>query len=449
VLYIIVQAATALILYTGANTSFNGFPYLASFVAADSFLPRQLTKRGHRLAFSNGIIVLTFASIALVAITRARVNSLVPFYAIGVFTGFTMAGLGMARYHSRRRVAGWRPKFAVSMVGGLLSAAVVLIFAISKFTEGAWIVVLLFPILMTALIRLNRHHRAEEAALAVQSPGRPANYARHIVLVFVDTVDLATMEALRYGRNLRPSELRAIHFMIDDMRSERLQHRWGQLEHDISLDVINCPDRRLARAAAELVAEQTQLPRSHVTVLLPRRSYAPLLGRLLHDRTADKIARVVSRLPHAAATIIPFDPQVQLRAAHADDRPAAPPAATRPHGGGDSVTEYLQPSPPPGVTPIGALASQQVVNVEGRVRSTQVRTHAQTPLLACEISDSTGQVTALFYGRREILGIHPGARIRLHGRAMRSNDTDFVIANPSYRLIADQSPSEQPAQGNE
>ena len=107
-LFYAVQAGTAAILFTGGNTSFSGFPFLASFVAEDSFLPRWLTKRGHRLVFSSGIIVLAVVSLALIIAVGANVNSLIPFYAIGVFTGFTMAGFGMARYHRRHRGPGWR-----------------------------------------------------------------------------------------------------------------------------------------------------------------------------------------------------------------------------------------------------------------------------------------------------------------------------------------------------
>ncbi|MGD0705490.1 MAG: APC family permease, partial [Trebonia sp.] len=141
-MYFVVQAATALILFTGGNTSFSGFPYLASFVAADSFLPRWLTKRGHRLALSNGIIVLTVVSLALLVATRAVVNGLIPFYAIGVFTGFTMAGFGMAKYHKRVKERGWRRRRIINTTAAIYTALVVVIFAVVKFTEGAWLIVI-------------------------------------------------------------------------------------------------------------------------------------------------------------------------------------------------------------------------------------------------------------------------------------------------------------------
>ena len=165
VFYFFVQAATALILYTGGNTSFNGFPALASFVAEDSFLPRPLMKRGHRLVFSNGIITLTVLAVALLIITGGSLNALVPFYAIGVFTGFSMAGYGMTKHWLTHRGPGWRSKLVINLSAGILSTIVVAIFAIAKFTEGAWLVVVVFPILVLALMRLNRQYRAEASVL--------------------------------------------------------------------------------------------------------------------------------------------------------------------------------------------------------------------------------------------------------------------------------------------
>src|SRR5581483_9626899 len=141
----------AAILFTGANTSFNGFPALASFVAEDRFLPRQLTKRGHRLVFSNGIITLTALSVALLVVTGGSVNALVPFYAIGVFTGFSMAGYGMSKHHLTHRESGWRRKLAINFSAAVLSTVVVGIFAVAKFTEGAWLVVVVFPLLVFML----------------------------------------------------------------------------------------------------------------------------------------------------------------------------------------------------------------------------------------------------------------------------------------------------------
>jgi amino acid transporter len=318
-LYFLVQASSAAILFTGANTGFNGFPALASFVAEDRFLPRPLTKRGHRLVFSNGIITLTVLAVALLLVTGASVNKLVPFFAIGVFTAFAMAGFGMSRHHYTHRDHGWRRKVLVNMSAGIMSAIVVGIFVVAKFTEGAWLVVVVFPILVYGLIRLNQQYSAEASVLEMSRTERPelARFARLRVFVFVDSVDLAEVEALRYGKGLHADELTAVHFVIDADHADQLRERWQHFEHDTRLRVIDCPDRHLSRAAQELVlAVKQEHPDTKVTVLLPRRTYSAMLGRLLHDRTADKMARAVSRIQGATAIIVPYD--VESRIARVD-----------------------------------------------------------------------------------------------------------------------------------
>lgn len=310
VLYSLVQASTAAILFTGCNTSFNGFPALASFVAEDRFLPRPLTKRGHRLVFSNGIFVLTALALVLLLVTGASVNALVPFFAIGVFTAFAMTGYGMAKHHWTKRGPRWRAKLSVNLSAGVMSTIVVGIFVVAKFTEGAWLIVVVFPVLVLALMRLNQKYR-DEASVLEMSRAEDLVLARHPrlqVLVFVDTIDLAEVEAMRLGYGLHADELTAVHFVIDVEHAMRLKERWDRFEHDTPLWLINCPDRHLSRAAHELVVRVlTDHPDTKVTVLLPRRTYSPLLGRLLHDRTADKMARAVSRIRGATAIIVPYD----------------------------------------------------------------------------------------------------------------------------------------------
>jgi amino acid transporter len=560
-LFLLVQAATALILFTGGNTSFNGFPFLASYVAGDAFLPRWLLKRGHRLVFSNAIIGLTIASIALIIIRGPKVNNLVPLYAIGVFTAFTMAGFGMARYHKRTKEPGWRHKRAINAAAGALSAVVVLVFAVVKFTEGAWLVVILFPILWFAFIRLNREYTMEAEVLE-QVGGRPKapeppNYPRRTVFLLVDSFDLATMAAARYARSLRPTTLRAVHFVIDTDQASQLREEWMRGERDIVLDFVDTPDRRLTKAAAELVSREAAIPGTQVTAVLPRRTYSPLLGRLLHDRTADKIAAAVSQIPHAAATIVPFDVRSRLEVLHerqlererqladrapgarrpdgaagtgapppngqaapaarggqttapsgqtappdgqaaaraaageatgaaapteahgvaaaegAEDLPAAlaapPPSPLRnllrrrrpppPDGQGADSGEgnragkdranagkdranagkdrasYDRPAPPPGVTPIGSLAKPGRATVEGRVRAVEIRPVERNSVLAAEISDATGDLTALFYGRSHIPGIICGSRVRFRG-AVGIRHGRPVMINPAYELLA-------------
>jgi amino acid transporter len=474
ILFFFVQAATALILYTGANTSFNGFPFLASYVAGDAFLPKWLLKRGHRLVFSNAIILLTVVSVALVIVRDANVNSLVPMYAIGVFTAFTMAGFGMARYHLRRRERGWRYRLIINGAAGGLSAIVVLIFAVVKFTEGAWVVVVLFPILVIALIRLNREYAMEAEVLSTitghQPPPLPA-YARRTIFVFVDSFDLATLAGLRYARSLRPTTLRAVHFVIDSAQADLLRQQWMQADRGVPLEFIDTPDRRLVRAAADLVSEEVAVPGTHVTVVLPRRSYSPLLGRFLHDRTADKIAGAVSRIPRSAATIIPFDVSSRVEllqqrqatklaktldtpgAADGDAQAPGEPgagkakAARKAKASGDAEGRYRRPVPSAGAQPIGSLAGPGPAVVEGRVRSMEIRPVEHNSVLACGISDSTGELTALFYGRTRIPGVICGSRVRFHGSVGIKKGQPFMV-NPTYELLGPADPDTGGQSGN-
>jgi amino acid transporter len=444
-MFYVVQAATAFILFTGGNTSFSGFPFLASFVAEDSFLPRWLAKRGHRLVFSNGIIVLTIVSSALLIVFGATVNALVPLYAIGVFTGFAMAGFGMARYHKRVREQGWRRRRIINTVGGIYTALVVVIFAVVKFSEGAWVIVILFPLLVYGLIQVNRRYRMEAEVLE-NIGGRkapdPPNYTRRTVLVLVDEFNLATIAALRYARGLRPTGLRAVHFVIDTDRAKELREAWLRADRGIPLDLVDCPDRRLPRATAELVAEEASEPGTFVTVVLPRRSYPPLLGRLLHDQTADKIARVVSRIPRSAATIIPFDVEARLDVLHerqTGQKVKAPPPEAK-------ILEHERPAARPGVTPIGSVARNGRATVEGRVHTVEIRPVEHSCVLACQVVDATGEITALFYGRTQIPGVEPGTMIQLRGYVGRGGrvgasgvgvkGTGIVMVNPAYELLS-------------
>ena len=455
-LYVLLQVATAAILYTGANTSFNGFPALANFVAEDCFLPNWLTKRGHRLVFSNGIIMLTVLSITLLVATGGTVNALVPFYAIGVFTGFAMAGYGMSKHHLRHKAPGWRRNLVINLSAAVTSTIVVAIFAIAKFTEGAWLVVVVLPLLVCMLIRLNQEYRAEAAILEQFRTNRPelVKYARHRVLAFVNAVDLAVLEALRYGRGLRADELTAVHMMIDAVHADRLRKRWEYYHLETPLRIIDCPDRRLIRAAQELVAAtRDEFPDTNVTALLPRRSYAPLLGRLLHDRTADKIARVVSRIPHAAATIVPYDVQSGIRQAFpraVEDRITGLVERMGERIIRDEqrlINSYELPAPPPTVIPVAGLVAGRRATVEGRVREVdQIHKRGKT-MRTVAIADSSGELRVRFSSPAGA-DIEPGQLVQITGKARRSGNGPVYMSNPRYEILEAPEPGPQEADEN-
>ncbi len=255
----------------------------------------------------------------------------------------------------------------------------------------------------------------------------PPNYSRRVVLLLVDSYDLATIAAIRYARSLRPSALRAVHFSLDSAQADKLRQRWLEAGTRLPLELADCPDRRLAHAAARLAAAEAAPPGTHVTVVLPRRSYPALAGRLLHDHTADRIAHRVSRVPGAVATIIPFDVKHKVKTMHAKGSRAAR---------ADGLRDYERPVPPSGTDPIGSLHQAGRATVQGRLHAAEVR--PVTPhhtVLACEVADSTGEMVVVFYGRTHIAGLEPGGQIRLHGMVGIGDDGRPAMINPAYDLV--------------
>ncbi|HME66275.1 MAG TPA: OB-fold nucleic acid binding domain-containing protein, partial [Streptosporangiaceae bacterium] len=221
--------------------------------------------------------------------------------------------------------------------------------------------------------------------------------------------------------------LRAVHFSLDSARAEKLKRQWLEAGTGVPLELADCPDRRLSHAAARLAAAEAAMPGTHVTVVLPRRSYPVLASRMLHDHTADRIAHVVSRVPSAAATIIPFDVRHKVEALEAKHARAAKT---------DSLRDYEWPVPPPGTDPIGSLHQPGQATVQGRLRAAQVRPVPRNNVLACEVADSTGDLTAVFYGRTQIAGLEPGRRVRLHGMVGIGGDGHPEMINPACEQLA-------------
>jgi hypothetical protein len=442
VLYYSLQAGTTLILILAANTGFADFPRLASFQAGDSFLPRQLTKRGHRLVYSNGILVLSGVAMFLVIVTGAEVTNLIPLYAIGVFTGFTLSQSGMTKHHLRHKEAGWQKGLLINGFGAFLSAVVALIIAVTKFADGAWAILITLPLLVVVLLRLNRQYAAEAVQLEEDVPAAVVApiLRRHVVLVFLDSLDMATARAIQYARTLTPDELRAVHFAIDDIHARELADQWQRLGLSrVSLDIVDCPDRRLTRCALETVARDLADGETEVSVLLPDRKYRGLWHRLLHDRTSEAIERDVSMLPHANVTTVPFHFDVRRPAGRAEAAHAAREAAAAirrgdglaPTGNGSGPAPVSRPE---GVTPIAEVRFRQRVTVEGRVRSLRVQPLAAAPSIEAVLVDDSGALSAVFFGRRSIPGVSVGSRMRVEGMAGESRGR-LALLNPTYELL--------------
>jgi amino acid transporter len=439
-LFYALQAATALILILAANTSFTGFPFLVSFVAEDSFLPRKLTVRGHRLVFSNGILLLAGASIVLLIATNAKVSALIPMYAIGVFTGFTMAGAGMVTHHWRHRDLHWRKGVGVNAVAAVVCAVVVVVFAVAEFTQGAWVVVVVMPLIVFALVRTNREYREEDAVLeegAAVAACEAKVLRRHVVVILVDKIDLATARAIQYARTLTPDDLHAVHFNIDHKRAELLISRWQQLGlARLPLDVIDCPDRRLGRAALELAAELSDGD-TEVSLLLPRRSYGKAWRRILHDQTADHIVDIVSQLPHVNATIIPFHVAPGLKESSLTVESVLNGGAPAPEPATPPPAAPVSDGPvPAGSQPISALQWRSRAKVTGRVKTVRFLPRSDVPTLELVLVDGSGEaITIVFLGRRSISGLRSGSTLTVEGMVGKHRGR-LAMINPAFELLS-------------
>ena len=444
-MFILVQLATMLILFAGANTTYSAFPLLCNFVASDGYLPRQLSKRGHRLAFSNGILLLAGGGLLLAVMTAGSVEHLVAFYALGVFTGFTLAGFGMAKHARTNKGDGWKVKFFINGLAGSVSLVIVIIFSVVKFTEGAWIVLLVAPIAVLSFLRLRRQYTAEQKALTVKSgQQRATSITRHDVTVLVDSVDLATISVVRYARTLNARKISAVHFVIDDRRAADIQAAWAASDavDDVELELIDCPDRRLPNAALDYAIRITEQADVELTLLLPRRSYSGVLGRLLHDQTAEDIAAPISQLSRVVATIMPFDVSKMIsgKSLVVENHKHDAPVAAKPVAAKTEITPAVAQSAEPishyaeNMTPIGNITWRKRAHIQGRVTAIRTAPSGSAPVINVEVWDETGGVTLQFLGRREIRGLDIGIELRAEGM-VADNEGKMTILNPSYELL--------------
>jgi hypothetical protein len=379
----------------------------------------------------------------LVFITAGSVEHLVAFYALGVFTGFMLAGFGMTRYFQRTKPKGWKLKVFINGLAGSISLTIVIIFSVVKFTQGAWLVLVVAPIMVATFLRFRRQYTREQEALSVRTEHeRATSMASHVVTIFVDSVDIATVGAVRYARSLKPHKIKAVHFVIDDLRAEQIQKAWAESDalEDVPLDLIDCPDRRIANSALDYAIRKTEKPDVELTILLPRRSYSRFLGRLLHDQTAEEIAAPISQLQRVVATIVPFDVNRitsgnSLNIKHEEERLVAVPAAQKVKPTQEApkvfapITHYADD-----VTPIEKVEWRKRSMVHGRVTSISTAPRGSAPMLQVEVWDETGGITLNFLGRREIAGLEVGMEMRAEGM-VGEEDGQLTILNPSYKLL--------------
>jgi hypothetical protein len=285
--YYLLQGVTTLILVLAANTSFADFPRVASFLARDGFVPRQFANRGDRLAYSNGILILTVLSVGLLVVFHGDTHALIPLYAVGVFLSFTLKQASMVRYWVRRRQPGWIAGVSVQTVGATVTGLVMIVIAVTKFTHGAWIVVVLIPLLVVAFVTVRHHYDQVARQLSIDGPGvAEPPLAGHTVLVLVGDVHRGVLRALRYARALSENA-RGVYVEITPEQTRRVEERWSRFAGGMPLVVLRSPYRSVAGPLLEyLDLLQRQAPDDLVTIILPEFIPARWWQHLLHNQTA-------------------------------------------------------------------------------------------------------------------------------------------------------------------
>ena len=312
---VIVTFATAIILALAANTAFNGFPVLGSILARDGYLPKQLHTRGDRLAFSNGILTLAGLAILLVIAYQANVTGLIQLYIIGVFVSFTLSQLGMVRHWNRRLPQENDPakrrtmlrSRAINAFGLVLTGSVLVIVLVTKFTKGAWIVVVAMPVIFLIMMAIHRHYDRVRNELATSEADRVTLPARVHTLVLVSKIHKPTMRAIAYARATRPTVLEAITVNVDDEETRLLEEEWRRREIPVTLKVLDSPYREITRPIVQYVRQlRTGNPNDLITVFIPEYVVGHWWEQLLHNQSALRLKSRLLFTPGVMVTSVPW-----------------------------------------------------------------------------------------------------------------------------------------------
>jgi amino acid transporter len=303
--YYVIQVATTLILVLAANTAYADFPRLASILARDRFLPRQLANQGDRLAFSNGIFFLSLLAGGLLVAFGGDTHALIPLYMVGVFVSFSLSQGGMVLKWRRERGPGWVSKATVNAVGAVLCIIVLTVVGVTKFGDGAWIILTVIPVLVLGFRAIHRHYQRVASQLSLADWSPPA-HAQNVILVPISDMHRAVVTALQYARSIG-SDIRAVYVDVERRTTERIEREWSRYSQGIPLVVLPSPYRSILEPLMEYIDRvQREYPDAFVTILLPEFIPARWWHHLLHNQRALLIKGALLFKRNVIVTDVPF-----------------------------------------------------------------------------------------------------------------------------------------------
>ena len=305
--FFVLQIATALILILAANTAYADFPRVASVIAFDEYLPHQMRNRGDRLVFSNGVLILATAAIVLIVAFGGVTTALIPLYAVGVFTSFTLSQAGMVRHHQKQREENWRRHAIMNGVGSVATLIVLVIVATTKFTSGAWVPLVLIPLIILLFKAIRRHYLRVDRALKANLTSEMTRPRRNTVVVLVGNVNGGVLQALSYAKSLNPNYLVAVRLVDSDEEAAEVNKVWLDAGFDIPLETVYSPYRELRRPLLEFLDRlDEQYENDNVTVIIPEFVVRHWWENILHNQSALRIKRWLLFRRGTMVTSVPY-----------------------------------------------------------------------------------------------------------------------------------------------
>ncbi len=490
-LFYILQFVTALILVLAANTAFNGFPVLASILSRDGYLPRQLHNRGDRLAFSNGILLLSGFAILLIVIFDASPTRLIQLYIIGVFVSFVCSQTGMIRHWNRNLRITTDPRTrrhmkrtrVINTVGAVFTGLVLVIVLVAKFASGAWIVVVAMPAIWLTMRGIRNHYASVAIELTPPADEAVTLPASNRAIVLVSKVHLPTLRALAYARATQPSHIEAVTVSVDEAETARLREDWERADIPVPLTVVASPYRDITKPVVSYVSRlRRESPRDVVTVFIPEYVLGHWWEQVLHNQSALRLKARLLLLPGVIVASVPYQLRSAARAAALPHAPAGPgavrfghppakpaaapftsqaasPDAEHEHGlarlrhiaaaHDELLAEELQArvADDAAATPIADIADRQHAVIAGTLRAVTVRPRGSSPALHAELWDGSGSISLVWLGRRHIPGVEPGRNLTVRGRVGQHRGARTIF-NPVYELRPPGGETSEPAQVN-